>query len=385
MPLLDHLVFSVAANLATLVGVLLLRSASPRLVLNVCLAGMLMVAVPWAPIGERIAATGAHPAGVALSMAVLRDAAPAAGAGGVSVGGSWPAALVAVWLAVSACWLSCTFLAAARTRRRWRALAVPGEALRVHALEGVRALAERVDIHRVPGSRMAVATGMIRREIWIGDALTAERQIAVALNHELCHLQAGDQYVIHLVTVLERLLWWNPVTWILGGLARRHLEYACDRRCARCLGPHLYRGTLAEMVLDRMPNHASATLTIGSPSGVVDRMERLTMTCKTRIRHVIAIAGVGAGIVLGSGALAADPQQPTLIACNDRLPEGVSYRLVIKSELDTRNGDAQGEIGVTLLDNLKPESVEVPEGAGPYARCVLDLLGVPEEEYPEGV
>jgi beta-lactamase regulating signal transducer with metallopeptidase domain len=293
--------------------------------------------------------------------------------------------LVGVWIAVGTVWLTVTFVAGVRARRRWRARALPAESLKGHVLERFKPLADRVEIHRVPDSRMAMATGLWRREIWIGERISAPGHVATALNHELCHLDSGDHYVVHLVSLLERTLWWNPLIWMLGRIARRHLEYHCDQRCKRHLGAHQYRRNLAEMVLDRMPANAFPALNFGRPSGVMKRMERLTMTYSTKPAHVLSLAALGVVLAFGSAALADDPPKPSLLDCKDQLPQGVQYRLEIKSTMNTRDEDPRNQISVTLLDELKPGSVEVPKGAGPYVRCVLDLVGVPEEEYPEGV
>lgn len=385
MSLFDHLLFSLAANLAVLSALVLLRTAPPRLVVNVCLAGMLMVAVPWPVIADWSAEAGMRSAGISFSLASSTGGSPGEGPAAADAGPTWGFMLAGLWLTVSAAWLTVTFASAARIRRRWRALALPGESLKVHVLEGFRSLADKVEIHRLPGSHTAMATGLWRREIWLGDAIVGDVHLATALNHELCHLDAGDHYVVHLISLLERLLWWNPLIWVLGGIARRHLEYDCDQRCKRHFGVREYRIALAGIALDRIPPGAFPGLAIGSASSLVTRIERLTMTYRAKPRHVLTALTVAAVLTLGSGALADDPLAPSLVDCNDRLPDGVRYRLEITSEIETGDGDPGGELTVSLRDADNPDSRDIPAGAGPYVRCVMAVLGAGESDLPDGV
>jgi hypothetical protein len=42
----------------------------------------------------------------------------------------------------------------------------------------------------------------------------------------------------------------------------------------------------------------------------------------------------------------------------------------------------EGTLTATPVDSNKPGSHEVPEGAGPYIRCLFGVLGIPEEHLP---
>jgi len=380
--LIEHVLFSVLVNVAGLLAALtLLRSAAPRLVAVVCLASMLAVVVPWHAMGQVVAALGpgelrsAIPPGLGPSTVAARSASEAPA----------PLILLAAWLAPAALWLCYTFGRAGRLRRRWYAQSSPAESLAAHVHPRLVGTLQKARLRRLPGSYLAATTGLLRPEIWIGDRIDRPDLVSVAVNHELSHVAAGDHYFVHLLSLVERLLWWNPFVWALGRVARRHLEYACDQRCKGWLGERAYRLGLAEIVLHQNRVDHVPILALGTSSGVIHRMERLSRTHSTRLRHVFA--GVGIAVALGSGSVtlasASADQAGSLLACNEHLPQGVHYRLEINYDPDTRGGDPHGELSVSLRDELRPEDPEaVPDGSAEYIQCLFSVLGIPSEEAP---
>lgn len=379
--LVEQLLFSIVVNAAGILAVVLLREAPPRLIAGACLLCMLAVFVPWHALGNVTAVLGVNGWQMVPPVGVAKSAAVAAAASGSPAG----ALVLVVWLAVAGLWMTWTLHSAVRLRRRWRRQAIADGSLARHVHPHLRDLLHKVALHRVRHSRVAVTTGVFRPEVWIGDGIEEPHQLAVAVNHELSHIAAGDHYFVHALALLERLLWWNPLIWGLGRIARRHLEYACDQRCKRCLGERAYRVGLAELALHQIDVKTVPILALGTQSGVIERMERISRTYTVRPRHALAVLPVIAALAMGSSTLASDGQSPAgaFMACNDQLPEGVHYRLEIKYDANTQAGDPTGALSLSLRDELHPDTGDqVPEGAGAYIRCLFSVLGIPQDEVP---
>jgi uncharacterized coiled-coil protein SlyX len=293
---IEQIVLSIVVNAVGLGCVLVMRSAPPRLVLWVCLTTMAAVFVPWEALGTWVANLVPLPQ-YALTPGLLSLASEV----DPSAGGRLDTSdlLLGVWLGVGITWIALALFQSVGTTMKWRSNATAAALLAQHANP---CFALRVPIHRIPDSSVIATTGLFRPEIWIGDRVSDDAQIMTAINHELCHVSAGDQYTLFLIVVLERLLWWNPLIWLLGRHARRHMEYACDARCRTLMDVQSYRRSLAELFLaDRAPHTALAIAP--ARSEVVNRLERLQITTAWSIKHAIGLAAGVAVIAVASGSL----------------------------------------------------------------------------------
>jgi len=242
----------------------------------------------------------------------------------------------------------------------------------------------RTSIYRIPDSSSVFATGVLQPEIYIGERVCAPVQVRAALNHELSHIAANDQLTLFLLVTLERMLWWNPLIWLLGQHARRQMEYACDARCESLMGTKNYRDSLAELFLSQQPRTVTLELPLGENSDIINRLEKIGMKHSLKIKHSVALAVGGVVIGLASTNLAAETsktndQPSTLIECHELVPDNVRYDFKITSDIDTRDGQ-QGELSVTLLDAANPGSTELPQGADEFLRCVQHVVGVGADE-----
>jgi len=135
-----------------------------------------------------------------------------------------------------------------RTRRleRLERTSQDGEYLRALLPASLQSIPWRIQI--VPGSN-AMATGMLRGTIWVGEGLCAHTEMRTALVHECCHLRRGDPGLILAVNLVRRLYCWNPV---VAPLCRQLLllfEQACDANAAKVLGKSDYQRSLARLLL----------------------------------------------------------------------------------------------------------------------------------------
>lgn len=382
MPTLEQILLSVILNVIAITTAILLRSAPPRFVLYVCLVGMSAIFIPWAFLGAQV--EGYIPSVNIIESTVSIVPSPSSGYFEVE-NSSIYSNIIAIWFAVGFTWLALTIFRSIYTKRTWRVNALCGASLMKYGNPAFNKTLRRVRVFRVPNSSLVFATGLWRPEIWVGENIRSAPQLKTALNHELAHIAANDQLILLLIVALERLLWWNPLIWLLGRQARLQMEYACDSRCQSLLGEAMYRQSLAELFLEQQPVPNSLELTLGNKSQTIIRLEKIGMKHFIKPNHLLtlALAGSLSAIATASFAGQRSSEQTTLMGCHKLLPDGVKYDFTIASEIDTREGQ-KGHLSVSLKDSLAPESREVPSGAGEFLQCIQKVVGVGDGKgWPE--
>ena len=379
----EQILLSVVVNAAALITVLFLKSAPPRMVLYVCLVGMLAIFIPWSSIGKEVESY--VPAEAIISKLSIAAGIPSTTTIPLQTTDWVSASAITLWLVIGLTWLAISILRSVHTKRVWRANALCGSALEKYANPAFIKVLRRTRIYRIANSSLVFATGLSRPEIWIGDDISSIPQIKTALNHELAHIAANDQLTLFLIVALERLLWWNPLIWLLGREARQQMEYACDSRCQSLIGTTLYRNSLAELFLVQQPRIISLELTLGNKSDIINRLEKIGMKHSTKANHILTLILAGSLTAIASASLAAqsNTEASTLMQCHELLPEGVQYDFRIASTIDTREGQ-EGELRVSLVDSLNPDSRDVPEGAGDFLQCVQKVVGLGDaKDWPK--
>ena len=149
-------------------------------------------------------------------------------------GGSWPRALIAVWLAGTGLWLGLTALRVARFRRALRcARPAPAEMqAQADELAAALGLARRPQVWLVPGTVSPLLWGLGRATrlilpVELLGRLDAE-QWATLLAHELAHVRRGDPWVRLVELIVTGLFWWHPVVWWARSELRAAEEECCD-------------------------------------------------------------------------------------------------------------------------------------------------------------
>ena len=376
----DHIVMSIIANLIGLCIVKLMKTIPPRLVLYICLASMSTILIPWSIFADSIGVlvpAQQFVTGKAFNNSLTSISAPTID----SANNLWDFLAIS-WLTIGALWFILTVGKSYQLLNEWRQDASTGVELTKFAHKALLDETSRIRFHRLQNSSIVATTGLFRPEVWIGDRVQSDAQIKTALNHELCHIASNDQRTLWLIVLFERLLWWNPLIWILGIHARRSMEYDCDLRCKTLLGVQNYRRSLAELLLVNRRPTTALELSLGNESEVINRMENLEMTYHIKIKHALVLGFAGILIAAASAGLAAqkaDVSSPTLLDCQDLLPKGAKYEFRITSDVDTREGKT-GQMSVTLVDATKPGSTDIPTGSEPFLRCVQGIVGIPENE-----
>jgi beta-lactamase regulating signal transducer with metallopeptidase domain len=154
-----------------------------------------------------------------------------------------------------------------RTRRlkRLERKSQDGEYLRSLLPASLQSVPGRIRI--VSGSN-AMATGMLRGTIWVGEGLCAHTEVRTALVHECCHLLRGDPSLILAVNLVRRLYCWNPVVALLCRQLLLLFEQACDANSAKVLGKSDYQRSLARLLLEASADDMTLVPgVLGSSSG----------------------------------------------------------------------------------------------------------------------
>ena len=168
-----------------------------------------------------------------------------------------------------------------------------GEYLRSLLPDSFQSIPRRIRI--VPGSN-AMATGMFRRTIWVGEGLCAHSEVKTALVHECCHLRRGDPGLILAVNLVRRLYCWNPIVALLCRRLQLLFEQACDANSAKVLGKSDYQLSLARLLLDARADDTSLVPgVLGSSSGYrrIRAIESGSASALRRLNATVMILAAG--------------------------------------------------------------------------------------------
>ncbi len=190
-----------------------------------------------------------------------------------------------------------------------------GSALWARLPAGLRApdLALRI----IPGRAGAMASGLRRPTIWIGEAHLRGDEWPCVLAHELTHIRHKDNYWQLALGFTERLMWWNPLVRLLTRRARLYIELSCDQRCQRLLRPGEYQAGLAQALLHGFGfGAAPAAMASGIRSSTsIDllRVKALERSFKMKSVHLLVVGS----IVLGSLSLFGAMPSPLATASSE--------------------------------------------------------------------
>lgn len=378
MSLMEHSFFVMALQALALGIVYGLRGFPPRLSMWVCVCAICAFVLPWTQIGTGLGGLPLHNASTVFSAELFRDLridhmrTTADGQGLEELG-------IGLWLSIAAAWTAWTFLRAGMTLNRWRSTSSHADIPTGIVHQRLLATYASVELRRVQNSRVAMTSGLRRPTLWIGDDIDCADHLKTALNHELSHVNAGDQYLVVFLTLLERALWWNPLVWLLAAEARRQIEYACDQRCKHLLGEREYTYALAQLSLIKAGVPAlPGALALQPRNGVITRMKKLSQNPVTRPTHLLTLAAFVGISAFASAVIAGEntPSEPTLMACEKAIPTSANWRMSIERDPEART------LSVSLEDLDAPDSDGIPDGSEPYMRCLFSALGIPQTERP---
>lgn len=114
------------------------------------------------------------------------------------------------------------------------------------------------NIRLTEGINGAFISGYFNPIIWVNEQLKQSNAFQTVITHEQQHIQSHDQFWLLIITLMQRLFWFNPLTYLLCQKARQSIELSCDEACKAQLGHEPYQNHLALLVLTQ--KHGQKTI-----------------------------------------------------------------------------------------------------------------------------
>jgi beta-lactamase regulating signal transducer with metallopeptidase domain len=182
-----------------------------------------------------------------------------------------------------------------------------GEPLRSLLPDSLQLVTARIRI--IPGAN-AMATGVFRGTIWVGEDLCSHSDLKTALVHECCHLKRKDALLILAVHLVRCLYCWNPVVLLLSGHLQCLIEPACDAESAAVLARVNYKRGLARLMVDTRASYVALVSMVMGASRDSRRIRALESEPASALRrfNAIVLMLVACLLALSMNAQQRDPR-----------------------------------------------------------------------------
>lgn len=108
-----------------------------------------------------------------------------------------------------------------------------------------------VNIYCKRNLKAAFIVGVFVPKIFIDESYKDQPQYNSIVTHELQHLKTNDHLWLLLISLVQRVLWWNPLVMILCKEVRHHIELACDEATAKQIGREDYQQDLSQLLINQ--------------------------------------------------------------------------------------------------------------------------------------
>lgn len=206
----------------------------------------------------------------------------------------------------------------------------------------------------VPG---ALTTGVFRPVIWVHESLLQSESLPAVLLHERTHVHQHDNAWLCVITVVEKLLWWNPLVLHLAARARRLMELSCDASCQN--ESHTYRSKLSRLILDLSRESATNPGSQGAlHAGMfkdakfnVERVRQLERRTEMKVRNYLSagMLAVASIAVIGASSVLSQDTAPIPQASN----ESVSDATQDDKEARIARDRAETEVKLTAMERSR--------------------------------
>lgn len=165
----------------------------------------------------------------------------------------------------------------------------------------------------------AFSSGIWRPVVWVHADLATSAELPTLLRHELVHIEQHDNAWLLVITLVEKLLWWNPLVRYLGQQARQLQELSCDERCRAANAD--YPAQLAQLMLTNLGisrSRASEPLLLSAnifnkPNINIQRLKVLQRSHQMKPRHIASCIATAALAVATVGLVTAQPPSPPAV------------------------------------------------------------------------
>lgn len=278
---------------SVLLTVLALRDAPARLKLWLCVVAMVCWCLPLQPITlssspPLVMQFDIVPIDTPVIAPLIAAGSPAATS--TALPWSW---LLAIAVLAGLAWFALDCWRAQRQLKQWRRHSRPDDALLNKLTDDGLA---NVSVAWLPNCTTALTSGVLRPTIWLGEQLQEDPELPIIVLHELTHARQRDNAWLTVITLIQRVHWWNPLVWLLAHHSRQLLELSCDEACARRHGQASYQSSLGNL-LARSAKTKSARLALAffsRPAFSVRRLQHLSRTIMMKKRYWLSIAALTA-------------------------------------------------------------------------------------------
>ncbi|WP_438864874.1 M56 family metallopeptidase [Neptunicella sp.] len=234
-----------------------------------------------------------------------------------------------------------------------------------------------VTVRRLSAPISGMLTGLPKPIIWIDDALQDKDLLKCTLLHEFTHWQQKDHLWLWVITLLQRLFWWNPLIWLMARYARQQIELSCDEHCRHQMPQHHYQQQLIQLILSQhshsLPNQAVLGMS-SKQKFSLKRVNHLNKEIKMKKRYLFApIAMILMTSWMGiSNATSVD--SPTLT--------NKSLNSLFKQAYQSTS-DGNGATAITFLQEIQPEIASYSEAEQFYYWEALSIAFVSQQKLQE--
>lgn len=151
-----------------------------------------------------------------------------------------------------------------------------------------------------------IAIGLLRPTILLPRERLPQQQLEMVLRHELTHIRRHDLWYQLIILTARGVHWFNPLVHLMGHMAQRDMELACDAQVVAGQD-NIYRRSYGETILSTAAHTNSPTLSTGFAGGKHMLQHRISNLFDRRQRK----RGITALALLTTLAVAIG----TLVAC----------------------------------------------------------------------
>ena len=128
--------------------------------------------------------------------------------------------------------------------------------------------------------------GLLKPKIFIGEKYLDSSFTDSIIKHELQHIKTNDQLWLFLITFVQRLLWWNPIVYLLANKGRTLIELSCDQACKEQSSDNQYQIDLAQILIHtNQKSDPLASHFFGKAQMNIFRVKQLSKEFKMNKKH----------------------------------------------------------------------------------------------------
>lgn len=172
-----------------------------------------------------------------------------------------------------------------------------------------------IEIRRGRCIRTPMLCGFSRTVLYLPETDFSAEQLGTIFRHELTHFLRGDLWGKLFLMTVKAVHWFNPLVWLLSGMAEFSMELACDNEVLKEESPAFRRNygyMILEVAVSGRKQDALTTKFYGGKKQMKKRFENIARQRSFHSGKALLIAGIMITLVLG-----------LFIGCKREAPEDI--------------------------------------------------------------